>query len=125
MHRSSQGLLLVIAVVGVVSAAACGATTGPIATGTTTSGSTSPSSSTGSGHGGSNGAGGQGGAPGMSCPTTPPNNGDSCAGFALGAQCNYGSSSSSLVSSTECQCDGTSSEGLAWSCGTEAVTSGG
>ncbi len=49
---------------------------------------------------------------------------DSCAGFKLGDQCNYGSSSSGTLSSTECQCDGVAGGGLAWSCGTEAVGAG-
>jgi hypothetical protein len=99
------------------------------------SGGSTTGSGTTSGHGGSGGAttghggstatsstghGGHGGAPMATCPMTPPNNGDSCAGFAEGQQCNYGSSTTGTVMSTECQCGG----GSIWSCGTEAVGAG-
>jgi hypothetical protein len=70
----------------------------------------------GSGHGGS----GQGGTTIAMCPTSPPNNGDPCTGFAAGDQCNYQSASSGVILETECQC---SSQG--WSCGSEgAATTG-
>jgi hypothetical protein len=87
---------------------ACGSTIVPVGTG-------------GAAGTGGGGTGGHGGAPAKQCPQTPPNNLDSCEGFALGAQCNYGSSSSGILTSTECQCDGVAGGGLAWSCGSEAV----
>jgi hypothetical protein len=85
----------------------CDATTTGVTTGT-------------SGTTGLGGAGGHGGAPMMVCPSTPPSNGSSCAGFAEGQQCNYDSTGSGMTSSTECQCGG----GSVWSCGTEAVGAG-
>jgi hypothetical protein len=57
----------------------------------------------------------------MACPASPPNNQDPCDGYTLGEQCNYGSTSSGTLSSTECQCLGVAGGSLAWSCGTEAV----
>jgi hypothetical protein len=101
---------------GTVALTACGTPGGPAESGSTVG-------SGGSGTGGG-GHGGHGGAPVMACPSIPPSNLDSCAGFSLGDQCNYGSSSSGTLSSTECQCDGLAGGSLAWSCGTEAVGTG-
>jgi hypothetical protein len=104
---------ILAAVLGVT---ACGTDAGPTGHGGGGNG--------GNGGSGGNGHGGQGGAPMKMCPASPPNNMDDCAGFAIGAQCNYGSSSTGVLSSTECQCAGLAGGGQAWSCGTEAVGAG-
>jgi len=95
---------MVVAALGVT---ACGTDPGPTGHGG------------GGGGSGQGGQGGQGGASMKECPATPPSNMDSCADFALGDQCNYNSSSTGMVSSTECQCMALAGSGQAWSCGTE------
>jgi len=100
----------------------CGSTAPATSTGTTTGtgGATASSSSTAS----TSGTGGHGGAAAMVCPTTPPQNGDPCTGFAQGQQCNYGGGlDAGVVSATECQCASGAGEPT-WSCGTEAAGTG-